>query len=407
MKIVKRLFWMLLLTFAATSVFAEEAAKADAPGAEKTEKKDDKKFEINARIQARAVMGQSSSGYSGGKSFDTADFDFRRLRLTAKYEAAPWAGGVLDIKGENLIKLSTSAKPLTSIGAIQEANIWFKPGFAGSVIKFGQFKIPFLREQLTSSADLMVNERAYSEKALQQMDIGLLLQLKPLEILGDDWTNKLDVSFALTNGDGSGHDGIGSKFGEFIPTNTSIAKLFNWRVQINPFGGIVKDGKDHGWKDGMEVFEGNKILWSVGAAGAHTSSAETGLFSAGKAYNGYTFDTTLFAYGVYVNGEYTMFDSASYSTWQGTLGYNINLGSFSVMPLVRYNYLAMDSDGNGTVDPGEKSASIWIGADLFAIKHDLKFQIFYNIVNSGDASKNPLNKDVLYFQVQTNIGKKV
>jgi len=406
MKITKILAVAFIGTIAMFSIYAEEPAKTDTPA---LEKKDDKKLELNVRIQARAVSGQTASGYAGNTDFNSVDFNIRRLRLATKFEAAPWVGGIVDIKGENLIKSGSSSKPVTSIGAIQEVNIWFKPGFLGSEIKVGQFKLPFLREQLTSSGTLLLNERGYSEKILQQMDIGLLLQLKPLDLLGNDWKQKLDIAFSVTNGDGSTHEGIGSKTGEFISTNKSLGKLVNWRVQINPFGGIIKDGKDIGWKDGEEIFQDNSVLWSLGAAGAHTSEAESGMFKQEKPFNGFTFDTTFFAYGIYVNGEYTTFSGDAielgYSTYQGTVGYNIKLGSVYLMPLLRYNYLSFDADGKKSIDDNEKLGSIWIGANLFALKHDVKFQIFYNMNN--DATTKALKKDILYFQIQTNFGKKV
>ena len=399
-----------LAIFGAASMFAEEAAPAPQVAtaqAPASEKKDDKKFEINARVQARAVMGQSKSGYAKETDFDTVDFNLRRIRLTAKYEAAPWAGGVIDIKGENLVKLSSS--PLTAIGAIQEANIWLKPGLLGSVIKIGQFKIPFLREHLTSSADMVVNERAFSEKAIQQMDIGLLLQLQPLELISDSWGKKLDLAFSVTNGDGSGQDGVGIKNGEITSSNTSIAKLINWRVQVNPFGGIMKDGKETSWKDGMEIFQENAVLWSIGAAGAYSNGSEAGLFVADKSFSGHTFDTTFTAFGIYVNGEFTMFSgnavALGYTSYQATLGYNLKLGPVYLMPVVRYNSQSYDKSDDGVIDDKEKLGSIWIGANLFAMKHDLKLQVFYNL--ASDATGTAINKDVLYFQVQTNIGKKI
>lgn len=390
----KKMLGILLIICGASSLWAE----------------DDSKFALNARIQARALMGQLNTGYASRTDFDTVDFNFRRIRLTAKYTIAPWVGGVVDIKGENMINHAGK-------GLIQEANVWFKPGFLGMVIKFGQFKIPFLREQLTSSADLLLTERAYSEKILQQMDIGLLIALQPLSAVSDEWAKKLDLFFSVTNGDGSTHDGVGGKAGEMISTAANT-KLINWRVQINPFGGPTKDGKEKSWKDGTEIFQGDRVLWSLGAGGAHTLNSEgsakfLGQATNNKAYNGFTFDTTFFAYGIYVNGEYTTFGGdavtalykGGYSTWQGTIGYNLKIGSVYLMPLVRYNYIAQDSNNDGVIATTEQGHSLWLGADLFAIKHEVKFQVFYQLV--GDAASSKLKQDVLYFQLQTNFGKKI
>jgi hypothetical protein len=367
--------------------------------------------------------------------FQSADFNFRRIRLSAKYQAAKWVGSALDLKVENLIGQTNAGT--TKIGAIQEAIVWFKPGFLGTTIKAGQFKLPFSRELASASTNHMFAEPSYVTKLIQENDLGLYLMIQPLDLLGSEWTKKLDIMFSYTNGDGGADAGNGNGKAEFnsittTPSNIyNASKLLNWRIQINPFGGPVKDGKEADWKDGDEIFySGDSILWSIGAAGAYSAGWEgqagwssgtpvtSPFFTATKPFSAHTFDTTLSAFGVYVNGEYTTATtdtatdgvSKTYTTYQGTLGYNLKLDSIYLMPLVRYNYQEYDANSNKTIDDNEKYTSIWIGANLFAIKHNLKFQVFYNIVNnvvSSTDSTKPLGLDVFYFQIQSAFGKKI
>ncbi|MDH5716626.1 MAG: OprO/OprP family phosphate-selective porin [Spirochaetia bacterium] len=390
-------------------------------------KKDDKYFEAGVRIQARMMAGEKDSKYADDSNYDSLDFNFRRLRLTGKFQGASWYGGVLDIKGENLLtkpsfkehtQTITSGETVLAKGskvegksAIQEANMWIKPGFWNSKIKFGQFKLPFLREQLTSSSRLLLPERSFSAETLQQQDIGISIDMHPPSVFGSKTAQIIDISLAVTNGDGSGHDGVGRKSVEIDSSGESKAKLYNWRFQLNPFGGIVKDEKDTGWADGKEIFN-SSALFSLGVAGVYTSANEGGEFAKNKKLSGHTVDMTFAVSGVYINGEYTFFNGAAvpkkYHTYQATLGYNIPVKSFYLMPVLRYSHVQSDIDENGAVDNNEKLSDIWAGINFFGDKHDFKLQLFYQIKQDKSGENNSNLKDnIIYLQAQTNFGKKV
>jgi hypothetical protein len=420
---------MIIASILSGSVVAQGAAEATEPA--KAEKKDDASLEIGARIQGRIMAGQVDSKYAQNSDFDALDFNFRRIRLNAKFQGASWFGGVVDIKGENLLSAghlsissenvalvdtSTGTGSATSViksislkdsrSAIQEANLWVKPGILDSKIYLGQFKIPFIREQMTSSSRLMLPERAYSSEALQQQDIGLLLEMHPLEAISKNLGKHLDLIASITNGDGSGHDGAGRKSVEADSSGEPIAPLLNWRIQINPFGGIMSGGQEKSWSDGKEIFT-KEMKLSLGAAGAYTAASEFGGFSFAQAYAGHTFDATFSFVGIYANAEFTTFSGeavpAGYTTYQGTVGYNIPVADFFIMPVVRYNALSEDMNGNGSIDSDENYAQIWFGVNLFAKRHDFKLQAFYQLVQEDSTKKD----DVFYFQVQTNFGKKI
>jgi len=360
----------------------------------------EKKLKISTRIQARAVAGQLYSDFASSNDWDAVDFNFRRIRLTLDYTGKSWYGSKVDIKGENLLTEGTNSK-----SSIQEANIWFKPGLLGSKIFIGQFKLPFIRENFGSSSRLMVTERATasSSTVLQQQDIGILLHLRPIGKL-------LDVFLSVTNGEGSGHDGVGAKKVQTDNAGEPVAGLYNWRIQFNPFGGVVKDGKDTGWSDGKEIFQSNTLL-SIGIAGVHTTANESPnattatKFLFDKELHGYTADFTLFLSGFYLNGEYTIFtgDSATkdYSTYSATAGYNVKLGNAYLMPVIRYNYVQADWDRNQTLADDEKETDIWAGVNFYLDKNSMKMQLFYRL--RQDATGSTLQKDELYFQVQANL----
>jgi len=347
------------------------------------------KLKIGARVQARIMGGQVDSKYAQSKDFDAIDFNFRRIRLSAKYEGASWWGGLIDIKGENLLAAGKSA--------IQEANIWLKPGFWESKAVIGQFKIPFLREQLNSSGTLFTPERSMSAEFIQQQDIGIMFSFNPLYAAGDFFHKRALLSLSWTNGDGSGHDGIGRKVVEAETAGEPIASLANWRFEFVALGKLTGYGK--------EMISNDPYL-SIGAAGAYTDSSELGMFTGD--YKGHTFDITFAFSGVYLMGEYTMFQGTNIakgtSNYQGTLGYNLRFEKLFVMPVLRYDAHQSDANGDMTIQSAEKTSDFWIGVNMLVPDHSFKVQLFYQLVNLADTTKK---EDVVYFQVQSNFGKSI
>jgi len=409
-KIMKKTIFNIAVLFTAFTAFTALSAQDNTVNNTVQEKKDESALEINTRIQFRAVSGQKESVYAATKDYDAIDFNFRRIRITAKYDISKNYGGVIDIKGEKLLENGKSS--------IQEANIWFKPGTSLLKITMGQFKLPFLREQLTSGAKLAVTERSFSEGAVGQMDIGVRATIMPFELVSPFLAKKLVLDFSYTNGDGSGHDGVGYKQAE--TKSGPIGPLVNWRIEVNPLGGIVKDGKDKGWKDGDEIFQ-KDTLFSLGYAGLNTNSNEVASkFTPAKSLTGHTVDFTLFSMGAYLNGEYTIFkgDAApyGYQTYQATAGYMIPVMDMYVMPVLRYNYLQADdlTKKNNKIDFNEKFTDIWVGTNIFVEKHTFKFQVFYQIKgdkahkdSAGKLDNTDKKDNLIYFQAQTNFGKDI
>ncbi len=390
---MKKIFSLMCIALAAfleaPTLFGQSAAEAAKPASEEH-------LDIGTRVQFRAMAGEADSDHAGANDYDALDFNFRRIRLSMKYQAESWYGGVVDIKAENLLATNKSA--------IQEANMWIKPGFLDSKVTFGQFKLPFLREELTSSGRLLLPERARAVELLQQQDIGLLFAFNPLAS-SEAMAKKLSVSFSATNGDGSGHNGQGRKEVEANDPNENLSSLVNWRIEYAPIGKITSGGK--------EIFKNSNLL-TFGVAGAHTEADEytSNTLTDGEPIQGITGDFVLFMSGAYLNGEFTNFTGLGSGdqqyTYSATLGYLIDAGKFYVMPVVRYNYFQQDEGRDGTIDDADKVTDIWGGVNFFLDEHNLKCQIFYQVIqDSLGANGEDLANNLVYFQLQTNFGKKL
>ncbi|EQA44681.1 hypothetical protein LEP1GSC050_4023 [Leptospira broomii serovar Hurstbridge str. 5399] len=265
------------------------------------------KLTIYGRLQFRGIAGSKDTNYSNGHdNFQAVDWNVRRLRLGAMYEGADWWGGLVNIRLENLVarpELSpaTTATACTNAactqtttvvtkgqslannrGAVQEAVVWLQSKYANSRISLGQLNVPFNREYIASSQNLVNIERSMITAALPQFDMGAMLNVHPLkQILGDKYTQMLTVTGYVGNGRGAGGDyGTGRKIDLYNTRNgnngtITTAPTYIWRVVFNPLGGLVNQvGKEVGWHEGEEIFQ-SRTKWSIGMAGYQTASFNT------------------------------------------------------------------------------------------------------------------------------------
>lgn len=450
-----------------------------------------RKLKLTGRAQVRTVAGQKDSVYSNGHNdYNAWDTGFRRLRLGMVYQGDKWWGATVDLKMENLLPSSYTTTSTTSVpgsdgndytvvksaktnngrGGVQEANIWLKAPFLNSKFYFGQHRLRFLREELETSANLLTTERAFSITFLQQWEIGGFADIYPLAAIDKKYTYFLKLSGAITNGKGSSHEGRGR---QRVLTDTRsgtepllISPMYSWRIEINPFDGLVKNGKMSGWKEGMEIFQ-RKLKVSIGMAGVstqelkyadsfnpntrgvskidttteqttatggdydlpHTSpynldsvlamafdNGKTNFFRPAFGLNAHTYDITATWRGLYVNGAYSYFSGSAAKdskTYHATLGYIHPIKSYHIMPVLRYDYLRGDFDKNFQTDSSEIFKAYWIGVNFFGRKHDFKVQLFYNILNDRlrtnylTQKKENADNNLIYFQVQVTFGEQV
>jgi hypothetical protein len=265
------------------------------------EKPIEEKLTIVGRVQFRGVSGQRDTIWSNGHSdFNAVDMNFRRVRFGFMYQGAKWWGTSVAVRLEDLANKPYTVQQKTTIeyldssitkqsatlvqdvaikdnrGGLQEANIFINIPFWGSRVIFGQLPMAYAREWQQSSANLVTVERSHLTNTVWQMDIGTTFVVQPLgELIDKKYERFLQIQGGIYNGHGSGLDGAGRSQG--LTNNYSNTKpllltpMYTWRVQFQPFGGLVRDGKDVGWHEGEEIFQKDMKL-SIGLGGLETKN---------------------------------------------------------------------------------------------------------------------------------------
>ncbi len=423
------------------------------------------KLFIKGRIQMRMMSGGRDTFWSTGtQDFNMVDFNFRRLRLGAVYQLDKNWGMQVDLRLENALNRPyittqkgncggapcvTAVALKESRGLLQEANLSYEQGTAGFKFSFGLIRLPFNREFFTSSSNLIALERAMATSAMHQWDTGLRFDYYPLSIFAaEKYKYHLGIYGSVTTGHGGGgDDGFGRRY-DMQQTQGSasatVSPLWSLRIEYNVFGGLDKKGKAKGWVEGNEIFQRDLKL-SIGAGltgtnerklGTHISTEFTPVSSAislstgsgsGKCISpmagqtcsllAQTYDMTLAYRGIYFNASYQFYGGLSGNNVTGytfTTGYSIPLyAEATLMPLLRYDFmkgnLAAPNSSGLASDPANQFQVAWAGLNLFHSEHNLKFQLFYNIMANNykgyDAAKNPLGgyaQNLIIFQAQLN-----
>lgn len=382
------------------------------------------------------------------------------------YEGGSWWGMQMHLRVEDSINrpyITTQTNPDTGAvervnlrdnrGILQQANMWFNLPYMDGMLVLGMFRLPFLREWNTA-ANMMAPERTFAHNTLHQFDLGAQLIFHPLGALGNKYKKLVLVRMSSTNGAGAGHEGTGRRAALTERRGGSqevfLSPAYHWRVTFNPFGGFIRDGYDIGWHEGEEIFQSNQRL-SIGMGGAHTRELALnapydpltqGVSSinfltpqtspSGGAYspNGpnflvdntvttpgrrelgisaHTYDFTYTINGYYASGAYTRFrGSASNDTeaYNYTVGYVFPYKSIHIMPVFRYDVIEGDFNRNGRRDPTDILRSYWAGVNVFADRHLMKFQLFYQIAqdkfgtNAYTNAARDMDNNMIWFQVQ-------
>ncbi|EPG74121.1 phosphate-selective porin O and P domain protein [Leptospira fainei serovar Hurstbridge str. BUT 6] len=446
--------WTILFVFSAIHIvlfISSQSAQATStetkPGLpEQTEPKPTEillpgRLRIQGMMQIRGISAQRDSAFSNGhRDFNSVDTNFRRVRLGTDYRVQNW-GFTVNLRLEDLINSPntkeqknatgnvTDVSVKTDGGILQSGYFWFQYPVSWIRTTIGQFKTPFQREQLTNANRLALPERAYGTYLLPRYDIGGMIEFEPLNIISTEYSKYIIFYLSATNGKGSSPNGIGNKqvLTSYNTTDTPllISPQLSWRVELNPFGGIIKDGKDTGWIEGEEVFHREAKL-SIGFAGIQTRelstlnqlnpqirgvtpfnleiqqttpsngtgigppakqigitgapSDQTGTFRPSFGFGAHTVDFTFTSHGLYSSGAYTnSYGAASLGTisYTGTIGYSFRLRDMILLPLARYDRIWGDFNDDRKLEPYENLQAWWLGFDLFLKRNDLKIQVFY------------------------------
>jgi hypothetical protein len=429
------------------------------------------KLTMVGRLQMRGVTGEKDSIWSNGNNdYNAVDVNVRRARVGWIYQSDRWWGVTAQIRLEDLVNrpyITTRNVEVTNAdgtkttvvqrvdirenrGGLQEANLWVNIPFMHARVTMGQVLIPFAREFMMSSASMINLERSYLSSLTWQFDAGVSTTFFPLYEFAPKYERYLSVHLATLGGHGAGHEGVGrlqnqtNTYSNTKPLLTS--PMYVWRIQYNPFGGLVEDSKDIGWQEGDEIFQRDLKL-SIGYAGLATKNLynsavfngpnnpqirgidpfptlyaqttpdngygiggtgagpygtgwvntnfnqypqryETNINNPSFGLTAHTVDFTVTKNGWYMSGAHSSFQGSAtkggYKTGQITLGYNFPIPDtkFYIMPVFRYDELKGDFNDNDKIDPFENPRSYWVGLNFFGDNHLFKAQLFYQIYNN-------------------------
>ncbi|HNH10411.1 MAG TPA: hypothetical protein PK683_18060, partial [Leptospiraceae bacterium] len=126
---------------------------------------------------------------------------------------------------------------------------------------------------------------------------------------------------------------------------------------------------------------------------------------------GHTWDATFTWKGIYLSGAYSKFRGAASNNtwgWHTTVGYNIPVSKYYIMPVLKYEHIQGDWNRNGHIDPSDHLTTYWAGLNFFGDKHHFKAQLYYQVLgnkfavdpNTGNAMA--IDDRRVYLQFQAN-----
>ena len=266
---------------------------------------------VNGRVHAdyRSFNYNEDDNGSNVLSPTGADtFDIRRARLGAKVKFLDYYEGEVVFNG-------TGGAPVLDIAYLNVA--WWKP----VQFRFGQFKMPFSLEQLTSSNNIDFIERSFVDSYIPGKEIGAMVHGSPYK----------GVTYGLAASTGRGQNNIENDVRvdgvDIIGRATvNIAEIMENKEMVL-HGGLAFSQGDISKGDGAAAFGGNRateargasfftapIISSTNLADANIDRSRFGLESAlaygpfkvqGQyAKSGFDFDTSTRGYDVDVKTWY-------------------------------------------------------------------------------------------------------
>lgn len=210
---------------------------------------------LKGRIQARVTSLDSDTNSSDGVNFSVPR---ARLGLSGN------AGGQdttykLEIDASTSKSLNTGAGAPTKTDAVVR-DAWVQQQFeSGDAFRFGQFKVPFGREEQISSGSISLMERSIASSTFAPgHEPGAMYH-------GATEDGELTYEFALSNGEGQGNPNSAG--------NSRNGLRQAARVTWMPLGGFKLDGPSfQTLKDG-----GTKVALGAGWMAAHDTSGKTTL----------------------------------------------------------------------------------------------------------------------------------
>lgn len=371
----------------------------------------DFKLNIKGQIQVRWAYDHRDNtglGSTAAKS-DAWGFENRRTKLTfGGFVVDPsWSYELKAVYNRTPTSLTNGDQTLANgniVGSVED--IWVQKDFGnGIMLRAGQFKTPFLREELVSSATQLAADRTLVNEVFSTK-FGQGLQLEFAGRAGDQYRG------LFYYGDGMRANATN------VPTNSTAnstgfagayTTAFNSNLTNYAFAGRFEFLGEGSWKTVRDLnsYVGDDKAWVIGVGGMAQSLRPTNegpvtpattdnMWGATADATVYFGGATLFAYGVYRNVGLTGDvatrgggTSDSMNQWgvvvQGGLFVSTEVELFA-----RYEVGSTDTDQFRTVEPGvdlDQDSIVTIGVNYFVGgRKELKWttDIGYALVPVGD-----------------------
>lgn len=288
---------------------------------------------ISNRVQIRFTEEMPDSGDDLGS--------FRIRRAKTKFEG--WVYDK-DLTYELQLNWPDSSNPLEDANV----NYDFTQGKKAFQLKAGQFKVPFGRQELTSSGSQQFVDRSLvSNEYARGRDIGV-------QVWGLPAKGKLDWRFGVFNGNG-----------RTVSRNDNDEYQYNARVTFQPFGDVK-------YSEGDFESTGRPLL---AIAGQYESNDRAGATAGDDRSRDIAGGDVVFKYkGFFLFGEYfTSSDEFEVAADRDTDGYNVQAGYFVVPQKFEVALRQAVLDPNADVDDDEREER-GIALSYYLNKHNHKLQ---------------------------------
>ncbi len=217
----------------------------------------DDRFSLSLRVRAQTRASWRSEEDGADRDDDTVGFELRRLRLLA-------TGNFLGPRWRYYVQLGFSNQDTEPDLRLPLRDAWIQwTGLRDLSLRFGQGKVPFNRQRVTSSSALAMVDRSTANGELNlDRDVGLTLFSDDLFGLG----GRLGYRLAVFGGDGRNR----------LATNSGL--LYVARLQFSPFGGF-DDGPE------TDLTRDHRLRINLGVSGAYNAESVRSRSTTGDTYS--------------------------------------------------------------------------------------------------------------------------
>ncbi len=342
----------------------------------------DNRFALNlgGRIQARFTHEENDDGSGNKNGEGEPNFSVPRARINLEGHAFEeyWKYKIqFDVAGDtargNVGPLalpmgagSTGTGSFTSgnrLTELKDAYLEFAKWKAFS-IRFGQFKTPYSRQEITSSGAQEFVDRAITNRVFAPgREAGLML----FGTMGGEKEDFFEYYLGAFNGEGENQ------------TNNDDGLLYVGRMAINPFGGVKYSESDTKGTDFLMALGVNALFHDNDN---HSTSARFDTWSVGA-------DLTLSWGGLYFTGELHYRETEQATNDMEVLGWHAQLGYFLLPGELEIGLRVAEIDWDNSATLAAQREYLGVIGYFFA-EHNLKIQFDFGRVelHEHDHSRN-------------------